>query len=71
MAGGVYSVARLAAEGYEVPVCAQGGVRFSGHMIKALALGASSVMCGALLSGTEECPGDSYYTQAKLHWKRV
>lgn len=54
----VYDVAK-ALEGTGVPVIADGGLRYSGDVVKALAAGGYSVMIGSLVAGTEEAPGDT------------
>jgi IMP dehydrogenase len=53
----VYEAAK-ALKGKDLPIIADGGIRFSGDLVKALAGGASSVMIGSLLAGTEEAPGE-------------
>ncbi|MEP1094333.1 MAG: IMP dehydrogenase [Cyclobacteriaceae bacterium] len=53
----VYESAQ-AVKGTNVPIIADGGVRFSGDIVKAIAGGANTVMIGSLLAGTEEAPGE-------------
>ncbi len=54
----VYDVAK-ALDGTGVPLIADGGLRYSGDVVKALAAGGYSVMIGSLVAGTEESPGDT------------
>ncbi|OPL09165.1 MAG: IMP dehydrogenase [delta proteobacterium ML8_F1] len=54
----VYDCA-AAAKPYGIPVIADGGIKYSGDIVKAIAAGADSVMLGSLFAGTEESPGDT------------
>lgn len=49
----------------EVPVIADGGIRYSGDIVKALAAGARSVMIGSMFAGTEESPGESFLMEGR------
>jgi IMP dehydrogenase len=51
----------------DIPLIADGGIRFSGDMAKALAAGASAIMVGSLLAGTEEAPGDVELFQGRYY----
>lgn len=49
----------------DVPIIADGGIKYSGDAVKALACGASTVMVGAMLAGTEESPGESILAEGR------
>src|SRR6185503_20134291 len=49
----------------DVPIIADGGIKYSGDMVKALASGAASAMMGSMLAGTEESPGESVLAEGR------
>src|SRR5437879_10055717 len=55
------------AERHNVPTIADGGIKFSGDITKALAAGADSVMIGSLFAGTEESPGETILYQGRTY----
>ncbi|MBQ8688564.1 MAG: IMP dehydrogenase [Ruminococcus sp.] len=60
----VYDVARVAQK-HGIPVIADGGIKYSGDIVKAIAAGANVVMLGSLLAGCEESPGDTEIYQGR------
>ena len=56
-----------AAKAKNIPVIADGGIKFSGDIVKALAVGANAVMLGSLLAGVEESPGETVLYQGRTY----
>lgn len=55
------------AKKHDIPIIADGGIKFSGDMVKALAVGASCIMVGSLLAGVEESPGETILYQGRTY----
>jgi len=53
--------------GGDVPIIADGGIRYSGDLVKALASGAHAVMMGSMFAGTEEAPGESFLLEGRRY----
>src|SRR5690606_26368384 len=62
----ILEVAAAAAE-HDVPVIADGGIKYSGDIAKAIAAGADSVMIGSLFAGTAESPGDTILYEGRTY----
>ena len=66
---GLQTVLDCAATDRNVSIIADGGIRNSGDMVKALAAGADCIMCGSILSGTDETPGNVFEETDGTRWK--
>ena len=60
----IYDAACMAAK-YDIPIIADGGIKYSGDIVKAIAAGGSTVMLGSLLAGCEEAPGETEIYQGR------
>ena len=66
---GLQTVLDCAETDRDVTIIADGGIRNSGDMVKALAAGADCIMCGSMLSGTDESPGNVFEETDGTRWK--
>ena len=56
------------ADNYSIPICADGGLRYSGDIVKAISAGAHSIMIGSMLAGTKQAPGNLILSHGR-QWK--
>ncbi len=56
-----------AAEQFGIPVIADGGIKYSGELTKAIGIGANSIMIGSLFAGTDETPGETFLYQGRTY----
>jgi len=62
----IFNCAQMAAK-YDIPVIADGGIKFSGDITKAIGIGAHAIMIGSLFAGAEETPGDTFLYQGRTY----
>jgi IMP dehydrogenase len=62
----IHNCARTAAK-YDIPLIADGGIKYSGELTKAIGIGAYGVMIGSLFAGTDESPGETFLYQGRTY----
>ena len=62
----IYNCAK-AAERFGIPIIADGGIKYSGELTKAIGIGANSIMIGSLFAGTDETPGETFLYQGRTY----
>jgi IMP dehydrogenase len=62
----IYNCSKAAAK-HNVPIIADGGIKFSGDITKALGMGANAIMVGSLFAGTDETPGETFLFQGRTY----
>ncbi|MCK5545366.1 MAG: IMP dehydrogenase [Desulfobulbaceae bacterium] len=63
----IQKCAEVAGRKYDVPIIADGGIKFSGDITKAIGIGAHAVMVGSLFAGTDETPGETFLYQGRTY----